>query len=43
MSLETTQQAVQRWHEMLQNRDMSILSELLADEVVFRSPVAYQH
>lgn len=42
MSLETTQQAVQRWHEMLQNRDMSILSELLADEVVFRSPVAYQ-
>ncbi|WP_168417399.1 nuclear transport factor 2 family protein [Acinetobacter towneri] len=42
MTLETTQQAVQRWHEMLQNRDMSILSELLADEVVFRSPVAYQ-
>ena len=42
MCLDTTQQAVQRWHEMLQNRDMSILSELLADEVVFRSPVAYQ-
>jgi hypothetical protein len=27
---------------MLVNRDMSILKELLADEVVFRSPVAYQ-
>lgn len=26
---------------MLENRDMSILNELLADDVVFRSPVAY--
>ena len=26
---------------MLESRDMSILDELLADEVVFRSPVAY--
>ena len=42
MTLETTKLAVQRWHTMLQNHDMSILSELLADDVVFRSPVAYQ-
>ena len=42
MTLETTKSAVQRWHTMLQNSDMSILSELLADNVVFRSPVAYQ-
>ena len=42
MALETTKLAVQRWHTMLQNHDMSILSELLADDVVFRSPVAYQ-
>ncbi|WP_442862694.1 nuclear transport factor 2 family protein [Acinetobacter sp. SM34] len=37
-----TQAAVQRWHAMLETRDMSILNELLAEDVVFRSPVAYQ-
>ena len=42
MILETTKSAVQRWHTMLQNREMSILSELLADAVVVRSPVANQ-
>lgn len=41
MTLETTQKAIARWHEMLETRDMSILNELLADDVVFRSPVAY--
>ncbi len=41
MALTTTQAAIQRWHEMLQTGDMSILNELLAEEVVFRSPVAY--
>lgn len=41
MTIETTQNAIVRWHEMLETRDMSILNELLADDVVFRSPVAY--
>lgn len=41
MALTTTQASVQRWHEMLQTADMSILNELLAEDVVFRSPVAY--
>ncbi|TCB58583.1 nuclear transport factor 2 family protein [Acinetobacter terrae] len=41
MALTTTQAAVQRWHEMLQTGDMSILNDLLAEDVVFRSPVAY--
>ena len=41
MALKTTQVSVQRWHEMLATGDMSILNELLAEEVVFRSPVAY--
>ena len=41
MALTTTRAAVQRWHEMLQTADMSILNELLAEDVVFRSPVAY--
>lgn len=41
MTLETTEKAIARWHEMLETRDMSILNELLADDVVFRSPVAY--
>lgn len=41
MTLQTTQTAIMRWHEMLKTRDMSILNELLADDVVFRSPVAF--
>ncbi|MQW91265.1 nuclear transport factor 2 family protein [Acinetobacter wanghuae] len=41
MTLETTQKTLLRWHEMLQTRDMSILNELLADDVMFRSPVAF--
>ena len=41
MTLQTTQTAIMRWHEMLETRDMSILNELLADYVVFRSPVAF--
>ncbi len=36
------QKSIARWHEMLETRDMSILNELLAEEVVFRSPVAFQ-
>ena len=42
MSIENTKKSIARWHEMLETRDMSILNELLAEEVVFRSPVAYQ-
>ena len=41
MSIAITKQALQRWHEMISNRDMSTLSELLAEDVVFRSPVAF--
>ena len=41
MTIEVTKQAIKRWHEMLQTGDMSILNELLAEDVVFRSPVAY--
>ncbi|WP_407303352.1 nuclear transport factor 2 family protein [Acinetobacter sp.] len=41
MALTNTQASVQRWHEMLKTSDMSILNDLLADDVVFRSPVAY--
>lgn len=42
MSNEITKQAMTRWHEMLETRDMSILNTLLADEVVFKSPIAFQ-
>ena len=42
MSYTNTKPAVQKWHEMIKTRDMSILSELLADNVVFRSPVAFK-
>jgi ketosteroid isomerase-like protein len=41
MSIEKTKSAIQKWHQMLETRDMSILNELLAEDVVFRSPVAY--
>ena len=42
MSHENTKTKIVRWHKMLETKDMSILNELLADDVVFRSPVAYQ-
>lgn len=42
MTLQTTQTSIARWHEMLESRDMSILNELLAENIVFRSPVAYR-
>ena len=42
MSLEITKKAIQDWHEMLKTRDMSILNNLLDDQVVFRSPVAFK-
>ena len=41
MTIETTKKSITRWHEMLQTGDMSILNDLLAEDVVFRSPVAY--
>ena len=42
MSYINTKPAIQKWHDMIATRDMSILSELLADNVVFRSPVAFK-
>lgn len=42
MTIENTRKSIARWHKMLETRDMSILNELLAEEVVFRSPVAFQ-
>lgn len=42
MSYINTKPAIQKWHDMIATRDMSILNELLADNVVFRSPVAFK-
>ena len=42
MSYTNTKLAIQKWHDMIATRDMSILNELLADDVVFRSPVAFK-
>ena len=41
MGFNQTQASVQKWHQMLESRDMSILDELLAEDVVFRSPIAH--
>ena len=40
MTLETTKQALENWHQMIKTGDLSNLNDLLADDVVFRSPVA---
>ncbi|WP_174492529.1 MULTISPECIES: nuclear transport factor 2 family protein [Acinetobacter] len=42
MSYTNTKTALQKWHDMIATRDMSILNELLADDVIFRSPVAFK-
>jgi hypothetical protein len=41
MSEQQIQASIKRWHEMLDSKDMSILNELLAEDVVFRSPAAF--
>lgn len=42
MSYSNTEAALQKWHDMIESRDMSILNDLLANDVVFRSPVAFK-
>ncbi|MDR7015444.1 nuclear transport factor 2 family protein [Acinetobacter sp. 3657] len=42
MTIEITKQAVQLWHQMIKTGDLSILNDLLSDDVVFRSPVAHK-
>ncbi|UOE71239.1 nuclear transport factor 2 family protein [Acinetobacter baumannii] len=42
MTLETTKQSLEKWHHMIQSNDLSNLNDLLADEVIFRSPVAHK-
>lgn len=32
---------IQKWHNAIHNRDLSLLDELLAEEVVFHSPVVW--
>ncbi|MBU3848513.1 MAG: nuclear transport factor 2 family protein [Candidatus Acinetobacter avistercoris] len=41
MTKQTTKKAIELWHQMLETRDMSILNDLLADDIVFKSPVAF--
>jgi len=42
MTLETTKQSLEKWHHMIQAGDLSNLNDLLADDVIFRSPVAHK-
>jgi hypothetical protein len=42
MALETTKHSLEKWHHMIQVGNLSDLNDLLADEVVFRSPVAHK-
>ena len=34
-------ESMQRWHSMIETRDLNALSELLSPDVVFRSPMAH--
>lgn len=34
--------SLERWHQLVAQRDMTLLSELLHDDVVFRSPMAHR-
>ncbi|MPW42914.1 nuclear transport factor 2 family protein [Acinetobacter guerrae] len=42
MTLEITKQSLEKWHQMVKSGDLSDLNYLLAEDVVFRSPVAYK-
>lgn len=42
MALETTKHSLEKWHHMIQVGNLSDLNDLLADDVVFRSPVAHK-
>ena len=33
---------VQEWHEIIENKDVVKLSEILSDEVVFYSPILFK-
>jgi SnoaL-like domain len=33
--------AIERWHEIVKSRDVTVLKALLADDVVFESPVVH--
>lgn len=41
MASPAVQNTLQRWHEMVATRDMSVLEQILAEDVVFYSPVAF--
>ena len=42
MTIETTKQALEKWHQMIKTGDLTKLNDLLADDVIFRSPVAFK-
>lgn len=39
--MNTTENPLGRWHEMVQKRDASMIGGILADDVVFHSPVVH--
>lgn len=41
MTKQTTKHAIELWHQMLETGDMSILNDLLDEDIVFKSPVAF--
>ena len=42
MTLATTKHSLEQWPQMINTRDLTSLNDLLAEDVVFRSPVAYK-
>lgn len=41
MDRRMSNNVIEQWHQVLRNKDMALLSDLLADNVVFYSPVVH--
>ena len=39
--MKKIKQTIQKWHQLLQQRKLEILDEILAEDVVFHSPVLH--
>ncbi|MBJ9985179.1 nuclear transport factor 2 family protein [Acinetobacter sp. S40] len=42
MAFATTKQSLEKWHDMVKSGNLTDLNDLLAEDVVFRSPVAFK-
>lgn len=41
MAIQETQRSMLRWHAMINTKDITILNDLLHEDVIFKSPAAF--